>query len=296
VRAATLRDNLPLAWRDGVAKYGPLFALCTSLLAVATMLWSKPAIVSTVKGMANMRAASITHLAIAWAWMTDLVPGFRDTSDAVKTVQDVFAIGNSLFSWLFGFPRMLFGFIIVICFSHLFAGVAQAGALLFLLYAFSGLEKWWETGSFSVGIPDPAAAAAAVRGGGGGGGGGGVAWGGGNFDDDADDVVPMGGGPDVFSAAVRPAVAVSPSIPFVPTTKPSRAFLDAVNQEAFRANKFAGPLVLALFSAVKMAGAPRMKTRAGKIFAWTASTLVGFASVGTVFLRAAPAAPLTLYW
>lgn len=312
VRAATLRENLPPAWGAGVDRYGPLFALCASLFVTALMLWSKPAIVHGVKGMANMRAAPITHVAIAWAWMTDLAPTFRDTSSVIKTGEDLITIGQSIASWVLGPFRMLFGFIIVICFSHLFAGVAQAGALLFLLFAFSGLEKWWETGSFGVHIPDPnegaagAGAAGPVRGGGGGRAAASSGW------DDDDDVVPMGGGPNVFSpppntstaaaavvagGALAAKASTESAIPFVPPSEAPNGFLDAVNRGAFRANKYTGPLVLALFAAVKMMGATRMKTRAGQIFAWTASGLVGLAGAGTIALRAAQTAgPVTVQW
>lgn len=326
VRAATLRENLPKSWGDGVDKYAPLFALCASLLATAAMLWSKPAIVHAVKAMAHMRASPITHAAIAWAWLSDMTPSFRDLSNVFKTGEDLVNIFLGVVNWLSGPLRMLIGYIVVICFSHLFAGVAQAGALLYLLLALTGLEKWWETKKFSVDIPDPNAAEQSSTSGGGavfGGGGGG--WGGGDMEEGDDDHVPMRAARDnVFSSAaanrvrggaggvnataaaaadnnVEPAVVVgipttTTTVPFVPPSEARSEFLDALNRGAFRANKFAGPSILAIFAAVKMAGAPRMKTRAGSIFAWVASGLVGLYSAGTIAMHARAAAPVTVQW
>lgn len=335
VRGATLRENLPQAWGDGAARYGPLLALCASLLATACMLWSKPAIVQTVKGMAHMRAAPITHVAIAWAWLSDMTPSFRDMSDIFKTSEDALNLFRGMVNWISGPIRMLIGYVIVIIGSHMFAGVAQAGALLFLLFAASGAEKWWETGSFGVVIPDPAAGATSSAGASRGGpvSGGGRAAAAAVFGDDwDDDGVPIADaatanvfGPIVAGGALLPSLAslagtklataktvtatakaaattamassASSTIPFVPPSDAAQSgFLDAVNRGAFRANKYTGPLVLAVFAAIKMVGATRMKTRAGSIFAWTASSLVGLASVGTVALRAAPAAPVTVRW
>lgn len=317
VRGATLRENLPKSLGEGVDKYAPLFALCASLLATAAMLWSKPAIVHAVKAMAHMRASPITHAAIAWAWLSDMTPSFRDLSDVFKTGEDFVKIFLGVVNWLSGPLRMLVGYIVVICFSHLFAGVAQAGALLYLLLALTGLEKWWETKKFSVDIPDPNAAEQSTSGGGGGGS---AVFFGSDDGGDDDDHVPMGAASDnVFSFAAAtttrvrggagggganatPAVDVEPvvgipTVPFVPPSEARSDFLDALNRGAFRANKYAGPSVLAVFAAVKMAGAPRMKTRAGSIFAWVASSLVGLYSVGTIARHAArTAAPVTVQW
>lgn len=155
----TSQEQLPEAVPAFARAHAPLLALCASLLATVALLWSKNGLLQSLANMTKMQAAPMTHLAIAWSWMSAPFPP-----------SSLFELVPWAFSWLpwVASPVTKFlGFLLLVVFSHTFAGAAQSALYLYLLFVFSGLGKRLETGSFGVHIPDPdALAAAAVSGGG----------------------------------------------------------------------------------------------------------------------------------
>ena len=227
-------------------KYPATFILFGSLVAVVMILLNKNNLVQTIKNMANLKASSLTHMAIAWSWYT-------------KTFAFTLANVPNLMGWLINFFGSLLGLILLIIFSHMSAVVAQGGLMLVVLYVFLGIEKWRTTGEFRVTIPDPYAVLDPK-----------------NTKMGDPPPPPVPGGNLFEPSDLVPKDCDVPAVLF--------NIWEKINQSSFSVNRYTTEIVLILFGVVKTVKS-NMRTKGGKIGAYGVNGLLISGALASILFK-----------